>query len=85
MCPKLLLFFSKRSLFLTSHSTAAEDHHNRLVPRLFPVRRTAGRTLILFAFMRTKLVPSFPAFLNRGHTFSIVGFGFLTRTKDIVL
>jgi hypothetical protein len=85
MCPKLLLFFSKRCFFLTPHSSAAEDHHNRLVSSLLPVRRTAGHSLILFAFMRTILFPPFPSFLNRSHALSVVGFGFLTRTKDVVL
>lgn len=85
MCPKLLLLFSKRSLFLALNSTTTKNHHNRLVSSLLPICRTARRGLILLPFMRAKFLSPFPPFLNGRHAFSIISLGFLTRSKNIIL
>ena len=49
VCSQLLLLLLQRRLLLSPDGVATEYHHDRLVPRLFSIRRTARRLLFLLS------------------------------------
>lgn len=85
MCPQLPLLIPQRRFLLPRHLLTPHDHHNRLIPLLLPIRRTARLRLILLALQRPILLPPLPTLLDRRHPLLVVLLRFLTRPKDIVL
>lgn len=59
-------------------------HHDRLVPRLLPVGRTARSLLVLFALLASEFFSTLPSLLDVGHTFLIVHLGLFPRAQDLV-
>ena len=81
---QLALFVSQGRLLFPLYRAALHDHHQWLIPRLLPVRRTTGCGLIPLPLHRSEFLTAFPTLLNRGYALSIVCLRLLAWTKDVV-
>lgn len=83
MSAQLPLLLSQRCLLFPFDRITGKNHHNRLIPCLLPVSRTARSGLILLALHGSELLASFSTFLNGGNTLGVVCFRLLARAQDV--
>lgn len=84
VCPQLLLLLPQRRLLLPPDSVTTEYHHDRFVPRLLSIRRTARRLLLLLALERTVLFAALTAFFDGRDTLGVVCLSLFARAQDVV-
>ena len=83
--PQTLLLFPQRLLLLSPHALAIHDHHHRLVPCLFAVRRAARRLFRPPALLRAELFSTLATARYRRHALLVVRLDLLARAEDVVL
>lgn len=85
MRAQTFLLLAQGLLLLPPDALAAHDHHDRLVARLFAVRRAARRVLVPLALQRAKFFSSLAPSRYRRHALLVVRLGLLARAEDVVL
>ena len=84
MRPQSLLFLPQTLLPLPLDALAPHNHHNRLIPRLLPIRTRARRLLLLLALQTAELLAPLAALGDRRQTLFVVGFLPFSRTEDVL-
>ena len=85
MSPQTFLLLPQRLLLLSLDTFAAHDHHDRLVARLFAVRRAARRLFPPLALLRAELFSALAASRDRRYALLVVCLCLFAWAKDIVL
>jgi hypothetical protein len=79
-----LLLLPERLFLLPPDTLAAHDHHDRLVARLFAIRR-AARPLLPLALQRAEFFPALASSRYRRHPLLVVRLCLLARTEYVAL
>ena len=85
MSAQTFLLLPQRLLLLSPDTFAAHDHHDRLVARLFAVRRAARRLFPPLALLRAELFPALATPRDRRQALLVVCLCLLARAEDIAL
>ncbi|SRR5216683_93722 len=90
LCPvdvraQALLLLPQGLLLLAPDALAAHDHHNRLVARLFAVRRAARRLLLPLALQRAELFSALATPRDRCHALFVIRLCLLAWSENVVL
>jgi hypothetical protein len=80
-----LLLLPQRLLLLPPDALAAHDHHDRLVARLFAIRRAARRLLLPPALQRPEFLPALASSRYRRHPLLVVRLCLLAWTEYVAL
>ena len=83
--PQTLLLLPQGLLLLSSDSLTAHDHHDRLVPCFFAVRRAARRLLLPLALLRAELFSALATACYRCQALLVVRLDLLARAENVVL
>jgi hypothetical protein len=85
MGAQTLLLLVQRLLLFPPDAFAAHDHHDRLIARLFAVRRAARRFLPPLALLRTELFSALAPARYRCHALLVVRLCLLARAENVAL